>query len=151
MKATTGTRWSLRAPLMLAAFLGLAASASGCIIESDPGPCLPNIYIPWSLERSATGAPVTCASAGAYTVEGFVNSQAYVDDCLAGQTLGTLTIPAAGPGSYTSWCRCSTPTTSTWFPRRRRDGDHPEQLREHNDQRSGVLDSVVPRPRDAMI
>jgi hypothetical protein len=101
MKATTGTRWSLRAPLMLAAFLGLAASASGCIIDSDPGPCLPNIYIPWSLERSGTGAPVTCGSAGAYYVEGFVNTQAYEDDCLAGQTLGTLTIPAAGPGNYT--------------------------------------------------
>jgi hypothetical protein len=102
MKATTGTRRSLRAPLLLAAFLGLATSASGCIIDSDGGgACLPNIYIPWALERSGTGQPVTCATAGAYYIEGFVNTQPYEDTCLAGQTLGTLTIPAGGPGNYT--------------------------------------------------
>jgi hypothetical protein len=102
MKATTGTRRSLRAPLLLAAFLGLATSASGCIIESDsgPGPCLPNIYIPWALVRAGTDQPVTCATAGAYYIEAFVTDRAYEDPCLAGQTVGTMTIPAAGPGSY---------------------------------------------------
>jgi hypothetical protein len=102
MKATTGTRRSLRAPLLLAAFLGLATSASGCIIESDGGgACLPDIFIPWSLEDATTGALVTCATAGAYTVEAFVNTQAYEVPCAAAQTLGTMTIPAAGPGNYT--------------------------------------------------
>ena len=99
MKATTGTRRSLRAPLMLAAFLGLATSAAGCIIDSDSGVCAPDIFVPWSLERG--GLPVTCASAGAFFVEAFVNTQAFEVDCAAGQTFGTMQVPAAGPGTYT--------------------------------------------------
>ncbi len=98
MKATTGTRRSLRAPLLLAACLGLAASTSGCIID-DSGSCDPTIFVPWSLERNL--APVTCASAGAFYVEAFVNSQAFEVDCLAAQTLGTAAIPVAGAGDYT--------------------------------------------------
>lgn len=99
MKATTETRRSLRAPLLLVACLGLATSASGCIIDSDT-PCRPNIYIPWALVNAQTDQPVTCATAGAFYIEAFVNSQAYEDDCLAGQTLGEMIIPAAGPGNY---------------------------------------------------
>jgi hypothetical protein len=102
MKATNGTRRSLRAPLLLAACLGLATSASGCIIDSnDGGPCLPSIFVPWALVRAGTDVPVTCATAGAFTVEAFVNTQPYVVDCLAGQTFGTMEIPVAGPGNYT--------------------------------------------------
>ena len=97
MKATTETRRSMRAPLLLAAFLGLATSASGCIIDSDT-PCDPRIDIPWALERG--GFPVTCATAGAYTVEAFVTDRAYVVDCNAAQTLGTMSVPVLGVGSY---------------------------------------------------
>jgi hypothetical protein len=86
---------------MMAAFLGLATSASGCIIESDPGPCLPSIFIPWALVAAGTNQPVTCAQAGAVTVEAFVNTQAFTVPCNAGQTLGTMDVPAAGPGNYT--------------------------------------------------
>ena len=99
MKATNGTRRSLRAPLMLAAVLGLATSASGCIIDSDD-PCLPSIFVPWALVQAGTDIPVTCATAGAVTVEAFVNTRAYVVDCLPAQTFGTMEIPAAGPGTY---------------------------------------------------
>ena len=38
MKATRGNRWSLRAPVLLAAVSGLALSASGCIIDGSAGP-----------------------------------------------------------------------------------------------------------------
>jgi len=100
MKAKNGNRWSLRAPLLLAAFLGLATSASGCIIDSD-SPCLPSIFVPWALVQAGTDVPVTCGTAGAYFVESFVNTQAYEVNCLAGQTFGTMEIPAAAPGSYT--------------------------------------------------
>ena len=100
MKATNGTRRSLRAPLLLAAFLGLATSASGCIIDSDD-PCLPSIFVPWELVQAGTDVPVTCGFAGAFYVEAFVNTQAYEVPCLAGQTFGTMEIPAAAPGNYT--------------------------------------------------
>ena len=99
MKAMNGTRRSLRAPLLLAAFLGLATSASGCIIDSDD-PCLPSIFVPWALVQAGTDVPVTCAAAGAVTVEAFVNTQAYEVPCLPAQTFGTMEIPAAGPGTY---------------------------------------------------
>ena len=100
MKPSIGTRRSLRAPLMLAACLGLATSASGCIIESDGGACLPSIFVPWALVQAGTTTPVTCATAGAFFVESFVNTQAYEVDCLSAQTGGVMEIPAAGPGSY---------------------------------------------------
>ena len=38
MKATRGNRWSLRAPVLLAAVSGLAFSLSGCIIDGTAGP-----------------------------------------------------------------------------------------------------------------
>ena len=38
MKATRENRWSLRAPVLLAAVFGLALSASGCIIDGSSGP-----------------------------------------------------------------------------------------------------------------
>ena len=38
MKATRGNRWSLRAPVLLAAVSGLAFSLSGCIIDGTTGP-----------------------------------------------------------------------------------------------------------------
>ena len=38
MKGTRGNGWSLRTPLLLAAFAGIAASASGCIIDASNGP-----------------------------------------------------------------------------------------------------------------
>lgn len=38
MRATLGSRWSLRAPVLLAAVSGLALSVSGCIIDGSSGP-----------------------------------------------------------------------------------------------------------------
>jgi len=38
--------------------------------------------------------------AGAFFVQAVVNTQPYETDCLSSQTLGTLEIPAAGPGTY---------------------------------------------------
>jgi hypothetical protein len=72
------------------------ANLAACLA---PPPCLPSIFLPWVLQ-SSNGTPVTCGQAGAFYVEAFVNTQAYETDCLAGQTLGTMEIPAAGPGSY---------------------------------------------------
>ena len=50
MKGTRGIGWSLRAPLLLAAFAAIAVSASGCIIDASNGPVdsdrdgIPDIY-----------------------------------------------------------------------------------------------------------
>jgi hypothetical protein len=62
--------------------------------------CLPRIYIPWALE-SAAGAPVTCGTAGARYVGATVNTQPFEVDCPASLTQGTMSVSAAGPGSYT--------------------------------------------------
>src|SRR5947199_2460652 len=35
MKATRGNRWSVRAPLLLAAVFGVAVSASGCVVDAS--------------------------------------------------------------------------------------------------------------------
>jgi hypothetical protein len=102
MKATTGTRRSLRAPLLIAAFAGLAATASGCIIDSDP-PCDPRIFIPWALEIAGTNPPVpiTCYEAGVRYIGADVNGYPYEVDCPANFSAGTMTIPVGGAGSYT--------------------------------------------------
>ena len=102
MKATTGTRRSLRAPLLIAAFAGLAATASGCIIDSDP-PCDPRIFIPWALEIAGTNPPVpiTCFEAGVSFIGADVNAYPYEVNCPANFSAGTMTIPVGGAGSYT--------------------------------------------------
>jgi hypothetical protein len=73
------------------------ANLAACLALAPP--CVPSIFVPWSIE-SATGTPVSCAVAGASYVEALVNTYPYETDCLAAQTGGTLEIPAAGPGSY---------------------------------------------------
>ena len=74
----------------------VCANLAACLA---PPPCLPSIVVPWGIE-SGSGTPVSCAAAGAFYVEAFVNTQAYEVDCLGGQTFGTMEIPAAGPGNY---------------------------------------------------
>jgi hypothetical protein len=73
------------------------ANLAACL---GPPSCHPSIYLPWVIE-SSNGTPVSCGQAGVFYVEALVNTQAYEVDCQAGQTLGTMSIPVAGPGSYT--------------------------------------------------
>lgn len=99
MKATTGTRRSLRAPLLIAAFAGLAATTSGCIIDGSDPPCDPAIFVPWALESG--GYPITCYNAGVRYIGADVNGSPFDTDCPANLTSGTMEIPAQGAGSYT--------------------------------------------------
>ena len=69
MKAIRGNRRSSSAPLLFAAFAGLALTGSGCIIESSnspPSSCLPDLTISWEIRSNlAAGNPLlTCAQAG---------------------------------------------------------------------------------------
>jgi len=65
MKATTGFLGSRRAPLLLAAMVGLALSGSGCIIDggSYAPVCTPDLTISWRI-LSAGNVPITCSQAG---------------------------------------------------------------------------------------
>lgn len=97
MKATRRNRWSLRAPVLLAAVAGLALSASGCIIDGSTGPdiCLPDLTIRWQIVSMIDGQILTCAEAGgADTITAEIDGGAY------GSALQYF--PTACPSSATS-------------------------------------------------
>src|SRR5262245_24646380 len=90
------------APLALA--IGLAVSASGCIIESSSGgSCLPDLLVPWSVVQETAGGDVliTCAQAGATSVEVDVNGNTFSQTCPPTATSGQLSIRLGGAGTYT--------------------------------------------------
>jgi hypothetical protein len=89
------------APLAIA--VGLAVSASGCVIDSsNSGTCFPDLFVPWQIVEDVPGdPPLTCAQAGATSVEIDVNGQAFLDSCPANATGGQFSIPLADAGNYT--------------------------------------------------
>lgn len=103
MKTTRGITRSLRAPMLLAAVLGLAFSASGCIIDSSsPGPtCSPDLYVNWRIVESGTNAILTCAEVPASTIS--VNVSGRVSDivCQPGASSGQIPFYLDVTGTYT--------------------------------------------------
>ena len=105
MKSTTVTR-RLWAPLFLVAPIAIALAGSGCVVETGPdrgdgtgGPCYPNLIIDYEIQ-SAAGAPVTCAGAGAVTVQATVDGVMFPLPCRANSSAGSLTVPLQGLGTY---------------------------------------------------
>lgn len=97
-----------KSPVLLAAFLGLAATASGCIIDgsSDGGPrggsCFPDLTVYWRVTDIINGSetPITCAQAGAGSVQGLVGG---IEDqvlCPPGNSTGD---PLFFPLDRTGW------------------------------------------------
>jgi hypothetical protein len=104
MKTTRGIIRSLRAPMLLAAtVLGLAFSASGCLIESSsPGPtCSPDLYVNWRIVESGTGNILTCADVPATTIRVNVSGQVTDVGCSANASMGSIPIYLDVTGTYT--------------------------------------------------
>src|SRR3954454_7103671 len=112
MKATRGNRWSVRAPMLLAAVFGLAMSASGCIIDGSNGPvddvCLPDLTIRWRIVSMIDNQILTCDEAGyADTVTAEIDGGSYGSmihsfsaPCPANATSGSFKVELPASGSY---------------------------------------------------
>ena len=105
MKLTTFTRW-LWAPLFLVGPIAIALAGSGCVVETGPdngdgtgGACYPNLILDYEIQNAA-GAPVTCAGAGAASVQAIVDGVPFPGTCLANSSAGSLTVPLQGLGTY---------------------------------------------------
>lgn len=90
--------------ILLAATVVLALAGSGCVIDAGPdgggyGGCYPNLILDYSLQ-DASGAPVTCAAAGATTVQADVDGVVYPVACPADASAGSIFVPLQGPGVY---------------------------------------------------
>lgn len=90
--------------VLLAGAVAVAVTTSGCIVDdsgynSGYGSCLPDLLVDWQIQNS-TGAPVTCAGAGAATVTATVNGSEFPQTCLATESFGSIDVPLAGVGSY---------------------------------------------------
>jgi hypothetical protein len=82
----------------------LALAGSGCVIDAGPdgggyGGCYPNLILDYSLQ-DATGAPVTCAAAGAVSVQANVDGVVFPVACPADASAGSILVPLQGPGLY---------------------------------------------------
>jgi hypothetical protein len=109
MKASRGNR-SLRAPILFAAFAGLAVSASGCIIDgssSPPPTCLPDLTVRWQIRSTTAGNPFrTCAQAGgADLVTAWINGpsfplQAFDAPCPANSSAGSFLVELPFTATY---------------------------------------------------
>jgi hypothetical protein len=90
-----------KTPVLLALVLGLALSASGCIISdsggSGPG-CYPDLTVSYVILDNRTGGAISCAQAGADTVRITVNGAPVDYVCNTGPTVQTVTIPLDSPG-----------------------------------------------------
>jgi len=90
-----------RIPALLALALGLALSASGCIIDDSGGSgpsCYPDLQLSYVVLDNATGNAISCAYAGADTVRVTVNGRAVDFVCDAGPSPRTIVIPLDQPG-----------------------------------------------------
>jgi len=107
MKASQGNRRSLGASVLFAAVVGLAVSASGCIIDgnSDNG-CSPDLTISWRIVSDLDGQVITCAEAGgADTVSAMIDSASYPltpwdSSCPANQAQGSFVVPLPFADTY---------------------------------------------------
>lgn len=100
------TTRSLLTPLFLAGAFAMSLASAGCVVDTGPddgygggGSCLPNLFIDYELENAA-GAPVTCAGAGAVTVQATVDGTMFPVSCAPGSSFGTIEVPLQGLGIY---------------------------------------------------
>jgi hypothetical protein len=87
---------------LLAVALGLALSASGCIIDDSGGPgpgCFPDLTLSYVISDNATGTQISCATAGADTVRVTINGTPIDYPCNTGAGQQALTIQLDQPGT----------------------------------------------------
>jgi hypothetical protein len=85
--------------LLCAAAVGLALTASGCVVDTGPGNgngygygCQSDLFVDWQIEN-LKGGFVTCAAAGAATVVIDIDGTPYPQTCESIQTSGSQDIP----------------------------------------------------------
>jgi hypothetical protein len=85
--------------VLLAAAVGLALTATGCVVDPGPGygsGCQSDLYVDWQIQNE-TGGLVTCDAAGAATVvisfkDAYGNNTDYPQKCEAGSVQGSQDI-----------------------------------------------------------
>lgn len=104
MKSTTKGSHRFSTPMLLAGTAALALAGAGCIIETGPddgssGSCYPALIIDYAIQN-ASGAPVTCAGAGAKTVQATVDGVMFPVACPPDASAGSIVVPLQGLGIY---------------------------------------------------
>jgi hypothetical protein len=80
--------------VLCAAAVGLALTASGCVVDTGPGygnGCQSDLFVDWQIQNVAGGL-VTCDAAGAATVVIDIDGVKYPQTCNAGQSFGNQDI-----------------------------------------------------------
>ena len=91
--------------LLFAGLAALAVTASGCYGNSGDynngygGGCSPDLFVDWQIQNS-TGAPVTCAGAGAATVQVTIDNTPYPQTCVSTESTGHIDPLLTGTGTY---------------------------------------------------
>ena len=82
-------------PVLFALAVGLALTASGCVVDSGPGygygGCQPDVFVDWQIQNPA-GGQVTCDAAGAATVVIDIDGADYPQTCPDGYSYGSQDI-----------------------------------------------------------
>ncbi len=95
-RKTNSIRAFVLGPVVFAAAVGLALTATGCVVDTGPGygygvNCQSDLYVPWQIENPA-GGPVTCDGAGAATVVIDVDGAKYPQTCPPAMSYGSQDI-----------------------------------------------------------
>ncbi|HVY37691.1 MAG TPA: hypothetical protein VHM31_07140 [Polyangia bacterium] len=104
MKSNDRARRLLAPLFFLVGPIAIALAGSGCVVETGPddgagGSCYPNLILDYEIQNAA-GGPVTCAGAGAVTVQATVDGVMFPVSCPANSSAGSVTVPLQGLGTY---------------------------------------------------
>ncbi|HVT10217.1 MAG TPA: hypothetical protein VHO67_22310 [Polyangia bacterium] len=103
MKSNDRARRLLAPLFFLAGPIAIALAGTGCVVETGPdsgdGSCYPNLILDYEIQNAA-GGPVTCAGAGAQTVQATVDGVMFPVPCPANSAAGSVTVPLQGLGTY---------------------------------------------------
>lgn len=106
MKSNNRARRLLAPLFFLAGPIAIALAGSGCVVDTGPdggdwtgGTCYPNLILDYEIQNAA-GGPVTCAGAGAVTVQATVDGVMFPVSCPANSSAGSVTVPLQGLGTY---------------------------------------------------
>lgn len=93
--------------MLMIGTVAMSLAGVGCVVETGPdggggyygGECLPTLYIDYEIQN-AGGAPVTCAGAGAVSVQATVDGVMFPQSCPSGSSFGQIAVPLQGLGTY---------------------------------------------------
>ncbi|HXJ20100.1 MAG TPA: hypothetical protein VMT03_07695 [Polyangia bacterium] len=97
----------MKRTLLMIGTVAMGLTGAGCVVDPGPdggggtygGDCLPTLYIDYEIQN-ASGAPVTCAGAGAVSVQATVDGVMFPQSCRPGSSFGQIAVPLQGLGKY---------------------------------------------------